>query len=156
MLLKQLWLFLSQHMPCASCCLLVSLVREFYIYPVIFLRQLKTYQEAKIRVQIQVKPNSELMIIQSRQTRKDVTTDMHTIPFNLIQIVKKGTSEEKKDLLIFYFFPFFTWLTRVHPENSDSRPNGWVHALLAGWGTCTRLHQQAGCTLGSLSFSTTA
>lgn len=89
MLLKQLWLFLSQHMPCASRCLLVSLVEEFYAYPVIFLKHRKTSQEAKIRVQIQVKPNSELMIIQSRKTRKDVTTDINITPSNLIQIVGK-------------------------------------------------------------------
>lgn len=120
MLLKLLWLFLSHHMPCASCCLLVSLVREFYTYPVIFLRQLKTYQEAKIRVQIQVTPNSELMIIQSGKTRKDVTTDTHIVPFNLIQIVKKGKRKDNKDLLIFYSSPSLMWMTRVHPEYSDS------------------------------------
>lgn len=64
------------------------------------------------------------MITQSRQTRKDVTIDIHITPFNLIQIVKKGKREERP--LIFYFFTFLTWMTRVDPENSESPLNGWL------------------------------
>lgn len=77
-------LFLPQHMPCASCFLFLSFVREFHAYPVIFLRQHISYQESIIRVQNQVKTNSQLMIIQDRQTMKDVTTVIHFTPFKSI------------------------------------------------------------------------
>ena len=129
-------------MPCASCLLLLSLVGEFYAYPVIFLRQLIIYQEAIIGVQIQVKPNSELMIIQRRQTMKDVTTVIHFTPLKSIWTAKEGKREVTCHLL--------ARMSRIHSENSESTlnkrfPCNVVRTEPALWGT--RLHQQTGCTL---------